>query len=142
MLMKCSLKPISLRVIFTNRSNSSPLPSFQVPLLLQRERALRKFVPPSIGICSQLGHSEFKLVVIIDDSDSVSLEQVLLMTDLLKLYLFPLKMEGGLWLQARDALAGIAEISRQRGGESIDMYCLNNTKSSLDLRVGHASYLS
>jgi hypothetical protein len=50
-------------------------------------------------------------------------------------------MEGGLWLQARDALAGIAEISRQRGGESIDMYCLNNAKSSLDLRVGPVSYL-
>ena len=89
-LMKCSLRPISLRVGFINRSNSSPLPSFRVPLLyllLQRERALRKFVPPSVAICSQLGHSEFKLVVIIDDSDSVSLEQVLI-TDLLKLYFF------------------------------------------------------
>ena len=39
---------------------------------------------------SHLGHSEFKLVVIIDDSDSVSLEY-LLVTDLLKLYIFLLQ---------------------------------------------------
>ncbi|KAF8273660.1 hypothetical protein EI94DRAFT_1696604 [Lactarius quietus] len=57
--------------------------------------------------------ADFKLVVLIDDSDS---------------------MDGGLWLQARDALAGVAEFSRQKGGESIDIYCLNNTKSSLDVR--------
>ena len=46
-------------------------------------------------------------------------------------------MDGGLWLQARDALAGVAEFSRQKGGESIDIYCLNNPKYRLDLRVGH-----
>ena len=46
-------------------------------------------------------------------------------------------MDGGLWLQARDALAGVAELSRQKGGESIDIYCLNNPKYSLDLHVGH-----
>jgi hypothetical protein len=85
-------------------------------------------------------HSEFKLVVLIDDSDSVSFEQ-LLVTDLLKLYFSPLKMDGGLWFQARDALAGVAESSRQNGGESIDIYCLNNPKYSLDLRVGHMSSL-
>ena len=48
-------------------------------------------------------------------------------------------MDGGLWLQARDALAGVAELSRQKGGESIDIYCLNNPKYSLDLHVGHLS---
>ena len=64
------------------------------------------------------------------------------MTDFLKLYFFPPKMEGGLWLQARNALAGVAEYSRQNGGESIDLYCLNNSKYRLDLRVGHISYLS
>ena len=46
-------------------------------------------------------------------------------------------MDGGLWLQARDALAGVAEFSRQKGGESNDIYCLNNPKYRLDLRVGH-----
>ena len=51
-------------------------------------------------------------------------------------------MEGGLWLQARNALAGVAEYSRQNGGESIDLYCLNNSKYRLDLRVGHIFYLS
>ena len=50
-------------------------------------------------------------------------------------------MDGGLWLQARDALAGVAEFSRQKGGESIDIYCLNNPKYSLDLHVGHLSSL-
>jgi hypothetical protein len=60
------------------------------------------------------------------------------MTVHLKLFLFPLKMDGGgLWFQARDALAGVAEFSRQKGGESIDIYCLNNPKYRLDLRVGH-----
>jgi hypothetical protein len=58
--------------------------------------------------------AEFKLVVLIDDSDS---------------------MDGGLWLQARDALAGVVEFSRQKGGESIDIYCLNNPKYRLDLRT-------
>ena len=41
-------------------------------------------------MCSHLGHSEFKLVVLIDDSDSVSLEY-LLVIDLLKLYIFLLQ---------------------------------------------------
>jgi len=58
--------------------------------------------------------ADFKLVVLIDDSDS---------------------MDGGLWFQARDALAGVAEFSRQNGGESIDIYCLNNPNYSLDLRT-------
>ena len=44
----------------------------------------------SVGMCSHLGHSEFKLVVLIDDSDSVSLEY-LLVIDLLKLYIFLLQ---------------------------------------------------
>jgi hypothetical protein len=57
--------------------------------------------------------ADFKLVVIIDDSDS---------------------MGGNLWSGARDALAGVAEISRQKGGEGLDIYCLNNTRYRLDLR--------
>src|SRR6266702_4505506 len=48
-------------------------------------------------------------------------------------------MEAGLWLEARDALAGVAEISRQKGGEGLDIYCLNSPKYRLDLRVGHMS---
>ena len=48
---------------------------------------------------------------------------------------------GGLWLQARDALAGVAEFSRQKGGEGLDIYCLNNPKYRLDFRVGHMSSL-
>ncbi|KAF8273662.1 hypothetical protein EI94DRAFT_1715529 [Lactarius quietus] len=57
---------------------------------------------------------DFKLVVVIDDSDS---------------------MEGALWLEARDALAGVAEFCRQRGGEGLDIYCLNSPRHRLDLRV-------
>ena len=48
-------------------------------------------------------------------------------------------MEGGLWLQARDALAGVAEFSRRKGGEGLDIYCLNSPKYRLDLQVGHMS---
>ena len=89
--MKCSLRSISPLVGFTKRFNL--LPSFRVPLqlyLLKSERALRESNSFSVGMCSHLGHSEFKLVVIIDDSDSVSLEY-LLVTDLLKLYIFLLQ---------------------------------------------------
>ena len=89
--MKCSLRSISPLVGFTKRSNL--LPSFRVPLqlyLLKSERALRESNSFSVGMCSHLGHSEFKLVVIIDDSDSVSLEY-LLVADLLKLYIFLLR---------------------------------------------------
>ena len=48
-------------------------------------------------------------------------------------------MEGALWLEARDALAGVAEFSRQKGGEGLDIYCLNSPRNRLDLRVGHMS---
>jgi hypothetical protein len=48
-------------------------------------------------------------------------------------------MEGGLWLQARDALAGVAEVSRRKGGEGLDIYCLNSPRYRLDLQVGHMS---
>ncbi len=73
--------------------------------------------------------------MIIDDSDSVSLEK-LLVTDLLKPYFPPsLKMGGNLWFEARDALAGVAETSRLKGGEGLDIYCLNHPKFRLDLRV-------
>ncbi|KAI9459226.1 hypothetical protein BJY52DRAFT_1186572 [Lactarius psammicola] len=69
-------------------------------------------VNPS-SVPAQTSFADFKLVVIIDDSDS---------------------MEAGLWLEARDALAGVAEISRQKGGEGLDIYCLNNPRYRLDLR--------
>jgi len=68
---------------------------------------------PRVPAKIRTSFAEFKLVVLIDDSDS---------------------MDGGLW-QARDALAGVAEFSRQKGGESIDIYCLNNPKYRLDLRT-------
>ncbi|KAF8491826.1 hypothetical protein F5888DRAFT_1733461 [Russula emetica] len=61
----------------------------------------------------QLTLADFKLVVIIDDSDS---------------------MDGKLWPEARDALAGVAELSRLKGGEGLDIYCLNSPKYRLDLR--------
>jgi len=48
-------------------------------------------------------------------------------------------MDGPLWSEARDALAGVAELSRQKGGEGLDLYCLNSPQYMLDLRV---SYLS
>lgn len=48
-------------------------------------------------------------------------------------------MEGALWLEARDALAGVAEFSRQKGGEGLDIYCLNSPRNRLDLRVGQMS---
>jgi len=57
--------------------------------------------------------ADFKLVVIIDDSDS---------------------MDGKLWTEAREALAGVAELSRQKGGEGLDIYCFNNPKYRVDLR--------
>jgi hypothetical protein len=44
-------------------------------------------------------------------------------------------MDGGLWTEARDALAGVAELSRLKGGEGLDIYCFNNQKYRLDLRV-------
>ncbi|KAI0267504.1 hypothetical protein BC834DRAFT_81197 [Gloeopeniophorella convolvens] len=57
--------------------------------------------------------SDFKLVVIVDDSDS---------------------MEGHLWAEARDALAGVAEVSRFNGGDGLDLYCLNSPSYELDVR--------
>jgi len=69
------------------------------------------YQPPPAA--ASLGIADFKLVVVIDDSDS---------------------MEGRLWLEARDALAGVAEFCRQRGGEGLDIYCLNNPRYRLDMR--------
>jgi hypothetical protein len=61
----------------------------------------------------QLTLADFKLVVVVDDSDS---------------------MGEGLWPEARDALAGVTELSRLKGGEGLDIYCLNSPKYRLDLR--------
>ena len=44
-------------------------------------------------------------------------------------------MGGGLWIEARDALAGVAELCRLKGGEGLDIFCLNSPKYQLDLRV-------
>ncbi|KAI0268988.1 hypothetical protein BGY98DRAFT_924647, partial [Russula aff. rugulosa BPL654] len=65
------------------------------------------------SIASYPGCSDFKLVVIVDDSDS---------------------MDGGLWIEARDALASAAELTRLKGGEGLDVYCLNSPTYRLDLR--------
>jgi len=63
--------------------------------------------PPQVTL------ADFKVVVIVDDSDS---------------------MDGKLWFEARDALAGVAELSRLKGGEGLDIFCLNNPNYRLDLR--------
>ena len=44
-------------------------------------------------------------------------------------------MYGPLWSEARDALAGVSELSRLKGGEGLDLYCLNSPQYMLDLRV-------
>ncbi len=44
-------------------------------------------------------------------------------------------MDGKLWTEARDALAGVAELCRLKGGEGLDIYCFNSPKYRLDLRV-------
>jgi len=62
----------------------------------------------------QFSLADFKLVVIVDDSDS---------------------MDGALWSEARDALAGVAELSRLKGGEGLDIYCLNSHHYRSDLRT-------
>ncbi|KAI0278683.1 hypothetical protein BGY98DRAFT_916683 [Russula aff. rugulosa BPL654] len=43
-------------------------------------------------------------------------------------------MDGRLWIEARDALAGVAELTRLKGGEGLDIYCLNSPAYRLDLR--------
>jgi hypothetical protein len=88
--------------------------------------------PPIRMIVSYPYRSDFKLVVIIDDSDSVSLHDS--STGLPNVVTL-LQMEGKLWAEARDALAGVAELSRLKGGEGLDIYCLNNPKYQPDLRV-------
>jgi hypothetical protein len=45
------------------------------------------------------------------------------------------QMGGTLWPEARDALAGVAELSHLKGGEGLDIYCLNSPEYRLDLRV-------
>ena len=48
-------------------------------------------------------------------------------------------MDGALWSEARDALADVAELSRVKGGECLDIYCLNSPKYRLDIRVSRLS---
>lgn len=70
--------------------------------------------------------------MIVDDSDSVSLHDSH-RKDHLKL----LQMDGKLWTEARDALAGVAELSRLKGGEGLDIFCLNNPTYRFNLRVSN-----
>jgi hypothetical protein len=94
----------------------------------------RKIASPSIRILSHPRHSDFKLVVIIDDSDSVRCTTSC--KELPEQFYFTLLQMGGtLWSEARDALAGVAELSRLKGGEGLDMYCLNSHQYRNDLRV-------
>ena len=50
-------------------------------------------------------------------------------------------MDGSLWPEARDALAGVAELSRLKGGDGLDIYCLNSPQYRIDLRVCYFSFL-
>ncbi|KAI0289992.1 hypothetical protein BC826DRAFT_913861 [Russula brevipes] len=43
-------------------------------------------------------------------------------------------MGGALWSEARDALAGVAELSQMKDGEGLDIYCLNGYQSRRNLR--------
>jgi len=43
-------------------------------------------------------------------------------------------MDGPLWTDARDALASVAELSRQSGGDGLDIYCLNSDERQRDLQ--------
>lgn len=51
-------------------------------------------------------------------------------------------MDGKLWEEARSALAGVAELSHLKGGEGLDIYCLNSHEYRLDLRVRSWSYFT
>ncbi|KAH9993314.1 hypothetical protein BJV74DRAFT_771130 [Russula compacta] len=44
-------------------------------------------------------------------------------------------MDGALWTEARDALAGVAELSRLKGGEALDIYFLNSDQYRLNIRA-------
>jgi len=86
----------------------SPLSPLPLPRPLDQPTVLPDPRPPP-----RRALADFKLVVVVDDSDS---------------------MDGPLWTEARDALAGVAEWSRVNGGEGLDIYCLNNRKCQLGLR--------
>lgn len=51
-------------------------------------------------------------------------------------------MDGKLWTEARDALAGVAELSRLKGGEGLDIFCLNNPTYRFNLRVSNLSSIT
>ena len=51
-------------------------------------------------------------------------------------------MDGKLWEEARSALAGVAELSHLKGGEGLDIYCLNSHEYRLDLQVRSRSYFT
>jgi hypothetical protein len=86
----------------------SLLPPLPLPRPLDQPTVCPDPCPPP-----QLTLADFKLVVVVDDSDS---------------------MDGRLWTEARDALAGVAELSRLKGGEGLDIFCLNSPKYRVDLR--------
>ncbi|KAI0322051.1 hypothetical protein OF83DRAFT_1167959 [Amylostereum chailletii] len=56
---------------------------------------------------------EFKTVIIVDDS---------------------LSMEGQSWIDAREALAGVAEMTRNYGADGLDIYFLNDSRFRLDVK--------
>ena len=65
-------------------------------------------IQPLFSIVSYPCRSDFKLVVVVDDSDSVSCATHIELPNTFTL----LQMGEGLWPEARDALAGVSELSR------------------------------
>lgn len=51
-------------------------------------------------------------------------------------------MDGALWTEARDALAGVAELSRLKGGEALDIYFLNSDQYRLNIQASRLSSLT
>ncbi|KAI0268987.1 hypothetical protein BGY98DRAFT_319016 [Russula aff. rugulosa BPL654] len=98
------------KLIYRHAGCINPFSPPPVPRPSEQPIACLDSRPPPVP---QLTLADFKLVVIVDDSDS---------------------MDGKLWIEARDALAGVAELTRLKGGEGLDIYCLNSPASRLDLR--------
>ncbi|KAF8890635.1 hypothetical protein BD779DRAFT_239294 [Infundibulicybe gibba] len=78
--------------------------------------AIPRLVPntPAIEGLSRL--NLIKTVVIVDDSDS---------------------MAGRLWMDAREALAGVADLNCQASTDGVDVHFLNNARSIADVKDGN-----
>ena len=48
-------------------------------------------------------------------------------------------MEGTLWVEARDALAGIADVAARYDADGVDIYFLNNPSVGRGMRVSISS---